>query len=92
MLYCTGEGCPLRSDCYRHTQPSRGRDEFAVVPYDATTASCGQFISNIPSEDLIRETAYYLWQRRGCPENEASSHWAEAYRSLCRSTGRIEID
>ncbi|MBX0329364.1 DUF2934 domain-containing protein [Oscillochloris sp. ZM17-4] len=89
MLYCHGDACPLRADCYRHTQPSPGRDAFAALPYDAATGACAQFYSNIPGESLIRETAYYIWLRKGRPEHSADEDWREAYQSLCRSSGRI---
>jgi hypothetical protein len=92
MLYCVGETCPLRHDCYRHTQPSPGRDRFGSLPYDPATGTCDHFVSNIPSEALTRTTAYYIWQRHGCPEGRAQEHWGEAYASLCGSTGRIESD
>ena len=90
MLYCYGDLCPLRADCYRHTQPSPGRDRFAALPYDAVSGTCDYFHSNEPTEALIRETAYYLWLREGCPDNRADEHWAEAYRNLCLSTGRVK--
>lgn len=89
MIYCYGNGCPLRFDCYRHTQPTRGRDEFVRVPYDPAIATCEYFVSNLPSEEFIRMTAYYLWQRKGCPENQAEANWEEAFLSLCENTGRI---
>lgn len=92
MLYCPGDDCPLRRDCYRHTQPSPGRDSFASVPYDPASQSCEWFTSNIPSEALIRETAYYIWLRRGRPDNCAKDHWQEAYLSLCRSMGRNRLE
>ncbi len=90
MLYCPGHGCPLRGDCYRHTQPSPGRDRFASLPYDAATDTCAWFLTNVPDDALIRETAYYIWLRAGRPEQRAAAHWDEAYRSLCLSTGRLE--
>jgi hypothetical protein len=89
LLYCYGSGCPLREECYRHTQPAPGRDAFAALPYDATTGTCAYFATNQPSDALVRETAYYIWLRNGCPENRATEHWYEAYLSLCLSTGRI---
>ena len=88
ILYCYGEPCPLRDDCYRHTQPSRGRDAFGSVPYDAVRGTCDHFYSNVPSEALVRETAYYLWQRSGCPVGRSTEHWDAAYLSLCQSSGR----
>ena len=89
MLYCYGDLCPLRTDCYRHTQPSPGRDRFTALPYNAVSGTCDYFHSNEPTEALIRETAYYLWLREGCPDNCADEYWAEAYRNLCLSTGRV---
>ena len=89
MLYCPGYECPLRAECYRHTQPAPGRDSFASLPYDAATGTCAYFHSNMPDEALIRQTAYYIWLRNGRPENGAIEHWREAYLSLCLSTGRI---
>jgi hypothetical protein len=88
MLYCHGNQCPLCAECYRHTQPSPGRDAFASLPYDNATATCAWFHSNMPSEALIRETAYYIWLRNGCSDGHATEHWREAYLSLCQSTGR----
>ena len=88
MLYCPGYACPLRADCYRHTQPAPGRDRFAALPYDAAAGTCASFVTNLPSEAQIRETAYYIWLRSGCPEGRAQAHWDAAYRSLCASTGR----
>ena len=89
MLRCYGDNCPLREDCYRYTQPSPGRDAFATPPYNVTTGRCEHFYSNIPSEEMIRLTAYYIWLRTGCPENCALQHWNEAYLSLCQSSGRL---
>ncbi|MEO7913267.1 MAG: DUF2934 domain-containing protein [Roseiflexaceae bacterium] len=89
MLYYPGHGCPLRAECYRHTQPSPGRDSFAALPYDAATGTCDYFHTNLPDEALIRQTAYYIWLRSGCPENREIEHWYEAYLSLCLSTGRV---
>jgi hypothetical protein len=89
LLYCHGGQCPLRLECYRHTQPSPGRDAFASLPYDAAKRSCESFYTNAPGEALVRETAYYIWLRNGRPAGHDLEHWDEAYRSLCLSTGRI---
>lgn len=88
MLHCYGTGCPFKDDCYRATQPSPGRDAFGALPYSVATNSCEHFATNIPADDLIRETAYYLWERRGRPEGCADELWEAAYRSLCQSSGR----
>lgn len=89
MLYCPGDPCPLRMECYRYTQPSPGRDRFASLPYDSAAVACDWFVTNQPSDTLIRETAYYIWLSSGCPEHRAQEHWDEAYRILCVSTGRL---
>ncbi len=88
MLYCHGFPCPLRVDCYRHTQPAPQRDSFAAMPYDAATGTCTYFHTNQPSESAIRDAAYYLWLRAGCPDGYAEEHWAQAYRNLCQAMGR----
>ena len=30
------------------------------------------------SEDAIRERAYFIWLREGCPEGRAKHHWLSA--------------
>ena len=30
------------------------------------------------SEDAIRERAYFIWLREGCPEGRAQDHWLSA--------------
>jgi hypothetical protein len=30
------------------------------------------------NERAIRETAYFIWEREGCPEGRARDHWARA--------------
>ncbi len=92
MLHCYGTGCPFKDDCYHATQPTPGRDAFGALPYSAATNSCEHFVSNIPAEDLIRQTAYYRWLRSGCPDDCADADWQAAYHSLCRSTGRSTKD
>lgn len=88
MVYCHGSGCPSKAECYRHTQPSPGRDALASLPYDFATASCDLCISNRPTEDWIRGAAYYIWLHAGRPEHRAEEHWNAAYRRACASTGR----
>ena len=29
-------------------------------------------------EERVRQRAYEIWQRRGCPEGQADEHWAQA--------------
>ncbi|MEZ4606245.1 MAG: DUF2934 domain-containing protein [Deinococcales bacterium] len=90
MLRCYGDGCPLKTDCYRYTQPSPGRDAFVRSPFDPKSQSCEHFYSNEPSEALLRSSAYYLYVCEGKPEGQALRHWQEAYLSLCRSTGKLK--
>ena len=92
MLHCYGTGCPFKDDCYRATQPAPGREAFGALPYSAATNSCEHFVSNLPAQDLVRQTAYYLWVRSGRPDDCADEHWQAAYLSLCRSAGRIAKD
>ncbi len=33
-------------------------------------------------EDLIRQTAYALWQQEGCPQGQAEKHWLLALELL----------
>ncbi len=91
MLKCYGDGCPIKEDCYRFTQPYPRRDAFGASPYNHITNSCQHFYSNIPEESAIRDAAYYIWLRNGKPENQAQQHWDEAYFTLCLSLGRIKI-
>ena len=84
MLYCHARNgdwtCPLKLDCYRHTQPTPGRDRFAALPYDLEAGSCAYFVSNQPSDEHIRTRAYYLWLAAGRPEGQAEQFWREAKR------------
>jgi hypothetical protein len=91
MLLCYGTNCPMSLECYHHTQPNPGRDAFGALPYDLELEKCDQFISNLPSQDLIATTAYYTWLRNGCPEDRDLEHWNEAFISLCISFGRSSI-
>ncbi len=38
--------------------------------------------SKVISENAIRETAYYLWEAKGWPENTAMNDWIEAEQLL----------
>ena len=29
-------------------------------------------------EKAVRERAYFIWQREGCPEGKAQDHWTQA--------------
>jgi len=38
---------------------------------------------------MVREAAYYIWLRNGCPENRDVEHWEEAYRGLWEGMERV---
>jgi len=93
MLFCfrrRGEwSCPLKDDCYRHTQPTPGRDRFADVPYDFQRQSCSHFVSNQPTEDFLRTSAYFLWLAAGKPQGQSDRFWLLAERQACASNGLL---
>lgn len=89
MLRCSGQNCPLRTDCYRYTQPHYGRDAFGQSPFDVWQARCDYFVSNWPSEEHIRHTAYFIWLAEGRPADKAEEHWQRAQQSWLRVMGRI---
>ena len=82
MFYCFGQNgdwsCPLKDECYRHTQPTPVRDRFGELPYDFQNQSCAYFVSNRPSEEFLRTSAYYLWLAAGQPEGESDRFWQRA--------------
>lgn len=47
---CTGEGCPLKNKCYRHTATdSKHRQAyFVVVPFNKDKETCSHFWENPP--------------------------------------------
>jgi Protein of unknown function (DUF2934) len=92
MLLCYGTNCPLRLECAHHTQPNPGRDAYGALPYDFELGACKEFVTNLPSEDLIRQTAYYIWLRNGRPEHQELEHWNQAFVSLCVGSGRVKAD
>ena len=46
---CVGTGCPLASECYRHTAPQNQHWQtfFTFVPYDHPSKSCEMFWDNM---------------------------------------------
>jgi hypothetical protein len=88
MLRCYGDGCPLRADCYRATNPAPGRDAFGRLPYDPVSGACEYFVTNLPTEAQIRDSAYFIWLRAGRPSGREDDHWEEARRSWLASLGR----
>ncbi|MBX7223836.1 MAG: DUF2934 domain-containing protein [Blastocatellia bacterium] len=92
MTKCNGEGCPIRDQCSRYTQPYVKRNRFEQCPFDFVQNRCEHFHSNEPREDVIRLTAYYIWLREGKPANQAREHWERAYRTLCLGTGKLKPD
>ena len=94
MLYCFGRlgewSCPLKDDCYRHTQPP-GRDRFGDLPYDFQSQSCSYFVRNQPTEDFLRTSAYFLWVAAGRPEGQAERFWILAKRQANAAFGRSPV-
>jgi hypothetical protein len=41
-------------------------------------------------EQAIRERAYYIWEREGCPEGRAEEHWRHAAMEGFRSEPRLD--
>lgn len=39
-------------------------------------------IKEMPSEDMVREKAYLLWEAAGCPEGDGVEFWVRAEREL----------
>jgi len=38
-------------------------------------------------ETMIRERAYQIWEREGCPEGRAQAHWYEAEQEVAPAAG-----
>ena len=36
-----------------------------------------------PTEQAIREAAYFIWEREGRPEGRAQDHWGRAVIEMC---------
>ena len=45
---CSGEGCPIKEECHRHTAPHNKAWQtfFVYVPYDHAYKGCEYFIDN----------------------------------------------
>ena len=83
LTHCTGEDCPLSNSCLRHTQQILGKQNFfARVPYDEKLAHCEYYYNESPSEQIIQQLAYRLWQQDGCPKDRALSYWLRAKQQL----------
>jgi hypothetical protein len=96
MLFCFGQlgewSCPLKDDCFRHTQPTPGRDRFAELPYDFQSQRCSYFVSNRPTEDFLRTSAYFLWVAAGRPDGDADRFWHQAQRRAQAAFGTSPTD
>ena len=43
-------------------------------------------------EQAIRERAYCLWEKSGCPDGNAEDHWLAAQREILRdSLARVSV-
>lgn len=86
MLFCTGEGCSLRSQCLRYRLIAYGRrSSFGSPPFDPGTGRCPHLAPVSvahPDQAQIQTRAYFLWQREGQPEGRAAEHWRRAEEEL----------
>ena len=80
--------CPIRSDCFRFTTPTPGRDRFDF-PFDFENEKCDLFVTNVPTDDFIRTSAYYLWIRLGRPEGASERIWDKAKANAYAAMGRV---
>lgn len=89
MIWCPGENCPIKHNCYLFTGKIPGRKiYFASIPYNFNTNSCEEFINNRPSEARIRLRAYEIWQQMGYPDGKSTEHWLQAETELSNIPGR----
>lgn len=83
---CSGQGCPLRNQCYRFRAQASGRqDYFGRPPYDAASGVCAEFwdLARLgPTEARLRERAYHVWIASGRPEGTADADWQRARSEL----------
>jgi hypothetical protein len=86
MTMCPGTECPLRDGCYRFRGVVEGRwDAFGAAPYDPVKGTCDKLwdIRRLrPTEEAIRDGAYYRWVAAGRPEGHADDHWRAAEDQL----------
>jgi hypothetical protein len=86
LTMCPGDGCPLRTGCYRaRAVPSARQDWLTRLPYDPATARCDLFYdlaSLAPTEATIRDRAYYVYLAAGRPQGQADAHWRQAEAEL----------
>jgi hypothetical protein len=86
IAMCTGQGCPLKTRCYRFRAVTAGRqDTFGAPPYDAVRWECEEFwdVARLrPSDADIRARAYFLWVAAGRPEGTAEADWQRARAAL----------
>jgi hypothetical protein len=89
---CEGESkdfiCPIRDTCYRYTCPIRFRDRY-LLPYDFQNKTCDLFVTNIPTDEIVRTTAYFMWQREGQHEGKSEEYWQRAYEQLAKNMNRF---
>jgi Protein of unknown function (DUF2934) len=96
ITMCPGEGCPLRSTCYRARAVPLGRqDWFGRPPYDPVTQTCAHFwdVARLaPTEADIRHKAYFLWVTAGRPEGQSDAHWHAAKAALEAAARALVVD
>jgi len=47
---------------------------------------------DVDQEQAVRETAYFLWEREGCPEGRALDHWQRAMTEQWGRDGEMMED
>lgn len=96
ITMCPGEGCPLRATCYRaRAVPLARQDWFGRSPYDHLTQRCAHFwdvASLAPTDESIRQKAYFLWVAAGRPEGQAEAFWHAAKASLDAAARALLVD
>ena len=87
---CSGQGCPLKNQCYRFRAQAFGRqDYFGRAPYDAASGRCDEFwdLARLgPTDARIRDRAYHLWIAGGRREGTGDADWQRACAALAAET------
>ena len=59
-----------------------GRIFFGKPPYLDAPTVCRYFIDDRPSHDSVKEFAYFLWLKDGCPDGQNEEFWFQAEQFL----------
>lgn len=83
ITLCDGEGCLIKKYCERFTRVVYGRrDVFGKAPYDPFSKQCKSFMENKTFQDLLKNTAYKLWEEEGYPHGNELKHWFQARKNV----------